>query len=510
MQHCFNKPTINSSAIKSNKSKGYLIAISIAFCFLILARAYFFRDGFMSPDSSQYLLMASNLIKFGSLYDPTFPNNPFPIWQPLYPILIAFFSMLTGLKVFWSSKFINIFIFIALMVFLHKEYKENAYVLSLLFFFASFNRIFSHTWSEVPFIFGLVFFSWALHRSLRKVNFWNCACLFFGVVILFYSRYIGFFALGPFFLVILYHLFIKKTRLPQLAVLLLSFALAVSLCIFQLSYNAELTGHVSGSNRILSYNTALQNTQMLLQAIYYELNIMISQGGKVSIGFFGLQIIVLVFFLVKRGKYLVKPTEKISLEKVLVLLGLIYIGCLVILRFVFLFDDIDYRLLGPGSFLIFLGLMGWLAKSGLLDHNPWVNGCLTIFILISLSSEVIHYVYRTQETNMSYVENMHKQQTLFLEMTHGSIVIFPDRSLFHRYHHIRYLRPDLKVVFPEIGDTQESFFDKLDCTKELYLFNLNSETSDIEDYFEAGHYNPAIYSELEPYISNKISVLTCP
>ena len=72
-------------------------------------------------------------------------------------------SKITNFSVFFSSKLLNlVFIGFTLLIF-RKLFDKDAYLYGLIFLFSSYLEIYSFTWSETGFIFGLVMY-------LLKIN----------------------------------------------------------------------------------------------------------------------------------------------------------------------------------------------------------------------------------------------------------------------------------------------------------------------------------------------------
>lgn len=490
--------------------KIYLIILSVIFGIIIIARSYFFRNGFLSPDSSSYLLMAMNFSEHGVLYSTEFPNNTFPVWPPLYPILLSVVSFITSLDFFWASKLLNIIIFAIIISILYKRYRNKTYLFVLIFFLSTFNRIFTFSWSESTFILALFLFTTALYGNLTKTSIWNIAGLFFSCLGLFYSRWIGLFSLS---LVISAAIFLRVTKksssklfwIQILATLALFF-----LIILQLNYNKEITGFITGMPREWNTNSIGSKIFSILNGWYYELNLLVSRGGKASIILFAVQILIIGYFLLKKGSLKYDPSPKITFEKLLIFVGAVYICAIITVNFLFSFDTLDYRLLGPGTILIFFGLLGLSIENNLLDNNKWISLCLVIFAFISISIENTYYFFITQETKITYIENRNLIQKEFSVIEPRSEIIFPDPSYFNEYFHIKYLRPDLRIYIPSLTDTKGTMFQNIESNGKLYI--VKKRENDLEgnyNYLEQKLYQPSLQYFLDSFPENKISLVTC-
>ena len=83
----------------------FLLALSVLAIALCATATSKYGAG-VSSDSTKYLSVAQNLLEGNGLYD----HKGFPLlsWPPLYPILLAGLSLLTGLDVFLAGWYFNV------------------------------------------------------------------------------------------------------------------------------------------------------------------------------------------------------------------------------------------------------------------------------------------------------------------------------------------------------------------------------------------------------------------
>ena len=96
-------------SITSSKTKYWLFLTVLAIIASILCAVATSRYGAgVSSDSTKYLSVAQNVLAGNGLYD----HKGFPLlsWPPLYSILLAGLSWLTGLDVFVSGWYLNVFL----------------------------------------------------------------------------------------------------------------------------------------------------------------------------------------------------------------------------------------------------------------------------------------------------------------------------------------------------------------------------------------------------------------
>jgi hypothetical protein len=86
----------------------YLLLLSLIGMLLVYLVTYRFGPG-LSTDGARYLSTAQSLIEGRGFYD--YLNAPLTQFPPLYSILIAGLSLITGLEVFFAAQVFNILTF---------------------------------------------------------------------------------------------------------------------------------------------------------------------------------------------------------------------------------------------------------------------------------------------------------------------------------------------------------------------------------------------------------------
>ncbi len=131
---------------------------------IIILRVSVERTGYTSPDSLYYLEVAQNILLGKGFYfsgvnaapESSGKQTYFAIWPLGYPVLIAGVAFITALPVFWASKVVNL-ISLGLCFYLFRIMnKERAYLLALPLTSFTFFEVFSFTWSEAPFLLGIL------------------------------------------------------------------------------------------------------------------------------------------------------------------------------------------------------------------------------------------------------------------------------------------------------------------------------------------------------------------
>jgi len=107
---------MQSPSTHLSKSQFWIFLFILSMLAIILAGAATFKYGAgVSSDATKYLSVAQNVLEGNGLYDHK--SGPLLAWPPLYSILLAGLSLLTGLDVFVTGWYFNVFL-VGLNVFL--------------------------------------------------------------------------------------------------------------------------------------------------------------------------------------------------------------------------------------------------------------------------------------------------------------------------------------------------------------------------------------------------------
>lgn len=433
--------------IIKNKDTFYLFIIFALSAIAIIAKSFFSHDGYLSPDSTNYLKLAQTLLDGNGFYVSNYTLNGsdrafFATWPVGYPTLIFIVAKIFHLSVFLASKLLNI-IFIGLSLYLIKKvFKTDSFVYGLVFLFGAYIVIFSHTWSEVPFIFGLLWFSssiyYHLNKPASKTLLFN---LFVSALFLFLMRYIGTFSFGVIGLLAIYYFTQKKYRyFFTLSFISLAGLMIVSLYLY---HNYIEVGFSTGMPRIPSPETNFELLKMLINACMAETFFLHAHQSGRLLGLQNLIIFILVIvYLVTKTKFKTsiqdkkKCFENFRIWKVFLLVGVIYYVAIISVRWLTHFDGFSYRLLGPGTFLIILGGLNYIQKNSSSSLFSIVKNffiaCAIASFLINVPSHIKNILI---DNDLSYYQNITKLKKLYEKIPPNSIVVFANK-------HFNYLRTE--------------------------------------------------------------------
>ena len=442
-----------SPNFKIYREDWYLLIIFIMMAVAIVVKSYFHPDGYLNIDSTYYLGLAQNLLEgkgyYVSAYGITGQDRKFfAAWPVGYPTIIFVVAKLTGLSVFWSSKFLNIiFIGIILGIFRYL-FKHNAYVYGLILLFSSYIETFSHTWSETIFIVALVWFATSVY--LFVVNPKRILLLYFSILmaslLLFMSRYIGAFSFGLIGLLGLYYGAIKKDKSKSFILIGIA-VINIGIMILYLYHNYTETGFPNGVKRIPSPYTNLQLFYYLLRDMVAEALIPIQVMSRNGIMVFFVQFSIIGLLLWKYRNNILQTNittnqKPVTPSLVFVIIGLVYLFFIILIGWVrWVGPGYDYRLFGPGSFLLFIGLIFFVQQRGTKQFFNAFKGFLLFFAIWSYLLNVPYTAWKSSTLNPTYFETLNALQEKYADVEKDSIIVFAPK-------HINYLYTDMQTRRP--------------------------------------------------------------
>ncbi|WP_146904285.1 hypothetical protein [Adhaeribacter aerolatus] len=350
-----------------------LLALFALIAAVIVLRVKIESTGYRSPDSWYYLECAQNILDGNGFYHSneypipeikTLENQIyFAVWPVGYPLLIAGFSFLFSLPVFWASKLVNIFFIGLCCLLFRKMNREYAYLLSLGLCSFTFLEIFSYTWSEAPFVFGLLWFGYALFHYLRDGNNVYLLQLFVSALFLFLIRYIGGFSFLILGCLSLWFLLQRKVN-PAFKLLFITALLGIIAGLY--FYNNYLqTGFLTGGERLYPDRESIGLfTWFLIVGLFNEFFIIRNyywRGGVPDALFlvtacFQVLLMAFIYFKYLKGEKISYLPEN-SLSRLYFVIGFSYLLIIIVVRAFSPFDPFDYRILAPFSICIFTAII---------------------------------------------------------------------------------------------------------------------------------------------------------
>lgn len=433
--------------IHIRKYREFVVAATV-FVFLsiyILLFSYLNPDGFLSPDSCHYLAQAKNLLDGMGMHSPT---GYFAIWPIGYPAIISIVASLSGLSVFLASKIANIIILAVILLSFRYIFKEKYYLYAMLLLWGDYSNILRYSWSEVPFILGMIWFSYALFSFMEKPggNKWLSALnLLLPALLLFFIRYIGAFAIPTLFVFLLVLLGRKdiKKALPLI--------LVISLCgIIEATYlygNYVHTGYITGIYRPPASESLMQMLRMLASAMILELNFTQATYNVFWTGSLAVQMAIIVkLFSTSRVAVIKSHVAAIvnvfksnKLIMYFTTVALLYLGALIVLRWHSAFDVLRYRLLAPASLLLLISGLHAVICSG---DKELINKATVFIASIAVLSVLIGGPLSLLiDDNGTYNETIKELKLKAAHVPENSMVLFGSR-------HLSYLRPDIIMLKP--------------------------------------------------------------
>ena len=320
------------------KEKYIQISMVIITLLMTILRFLLNEKGRVTPDSIRYMRFADAL--------PTIDNTITPLG---YPLSIRFFTYF-AFDEFWSSKFVGIISFLLIVIFAWKKdfyLKESIVVCSFL----SFVSLFAATLSEalmLSFIFILMYVSdCIIQKKWTKTK--SILYLTLSLILIFNIRYSALFMIGS---VGLFGLLSFRKNYALIFITSACLA-AVYIALYKFLFIDQFNQNYV--NQVLEIG--LKPTSQLLTELFRGLatsfnpfiHIPNPNGGIINYGIYGigiLNIFSIVFLFLKN-----KLTET---EKFIILLGVSGIICSYFVQYFYGIDALDYRLLAPFTFPIWL------------------------------------------------------------------------------------------------------------------------------------------------------------
>lgn len=344
---------------------------------------------YITHDSIKYLEKADALLVQGFNNKDNSNTKPFTIWPIGYPLLISLTSFLTGTSTLIASKLLN-YISIGLMfLILFKWSGGKAWFSALYFFSYSSIEIFTHTWSDGPFLLVVLVLTYLISIShLRHDRF-----LFFKITIcllaLFLLRYVGvvyfFFVAG----VMIYYWFQKElVKVKHYFIGLIISSLGV------LSYfyhNKLVSGYYFGLDRRDVPNDSIFDILLEIgHGVINELSLARNIYAIDPMDWLYI-ILILIQIVITYKVYINSRDLTLQLDiqsKVLIISGFTYFIMLVLFRFSYIITEFNYRILAPTSTLFIIVLFSSIAVQknylSFEQNKKWIAGFMILSLLMNL------------------------------------------------------------------------------------------------------------------------------
>ncbi len=488
---------------------GATLLFGIVAVILMALRIWASADGFVTPDSTQYLAVAESLLAdqgFSTMNDGRgrLDRAAFAIWPAGYPTAISAVAALSGASVFTASKILNFSLFIATLVLISASFGRNGFALSVILCFGAFLDIFSYTWSEGAFLFFSVLACILAARALSTPqNGFDVRIVGIGLAVLglFLCRYIGAYAIALPVLLCLLDLRARRYRRSALGVVII--IAVIGTIIAYLLNNQALTGHLTGIDRVPAPETNMELFRQLALAVIRKAILPLPNwdpGNTLDLAVFGIMVLAIALCI---GVALKNPADRTParpidpLAWVFLFMGFLYLAAIIFLRWRAAFDGFGFRLLAPGSLLVFLGafhivFLRWP------NAAPATAAFLASMAALSLAVLALQAVGQPSRYNDAVQDRLARYDSV----PEGAILVFADL-------HTRYLRPDLHLADPihysasgqrEDFEPWQAFLD--DLAPDAMVFVEIGQSSDW-----AEPYHPSVSAALSGFSAGDVIAL---
>lgn len=368
----------------------------------------------ITPDEANYLRFASSQSFAVTDVFGEQGQSHFSVWPMGYPMLIRFFDSFLPFDILLSALLVNFLTIIGCCIFFWRYFQEKALPYMLVFLSLPFILVTYKAWSETLFTVCLILFAISLHEYYKKqTKTWLC-CIFVLLVFSFLSRYIAVFLFAPLgflFLTLLW----QKNYKSCFAIIGTS-ALALSLITFYLWINYTITGHLSGIERASNQDSLLS----LLHLSFLSIAYLIKELAIVGLGLF-----ILTQAFPKKQSKKSKRKEVSSVWIFFLLVGFFYFKAFIALRYLYHFDDPNYRLLMPFTALTLMGCVNFFLQYKNLHKYIYIVLLVTTFYNIANI-----YIQRAPLSNAEKViQNWTDKRALYASIPDKSIILFGQLDL---------------------------------------------------------------------------------
>ena len=453
----------------------YLIIILIIsyIIFFILGVSVVDPSGYITGDSSSYLRIAGRVLEGYGFFMPSngqinSTEKWFAIWPIGYPALISSVAWSLGLSTVIASKVVNIIFLILPIIALYISFGRNGLISSFILLTATPLRAYTMTWGEGPFLTAIIILCLYLGKILNeeiKINNKNIVILFTLLILPFLIRYIGLYVLGPAFLVGAF-IFFKKRKNESILIMIAIF-FALIFCLFYLAINFQLTGYITGMERLPSTESNFELFNFLVKAILQEfILIMPNWNSNSNLQNFVLIIWVLIalfcIILIKKNTGQIKDTKMNSTSIIFIIFAFVYLFALIYLRWNSKFEMFSSRLLMPSFSLFFIGICLWFLSRSKGNNTSFI--CLALISVSLLAGGYFYNLKSKYGLNKNYSIYIEQMKKKYSKLPDNAIVIFGSRQL-------KYLRPSIRIASPN-----PSHFKAFEGTWDEFLLSLDSDS----------------------------------
>ncbi|WP_041240946.1 hypothetical protein [Croceibacter atlanticus] len=427
------------------------------------------HDGYLTPDSTEYLTLVENLKHNGDFY---VTNNIrigdehklFVRWPIGYSLAIAAISIL-GISSFLASKVLNILIAIGFVLLLNSRFRNDSKFYYPLLLFAGSIYLLSATLSEGLYtflFFSLVFILERLLYFEKDIKWYHYFIVFTITLSIPMVRYAGIFVFFYLSVLIFYKFFKRNYRGIGFLVTVL-FLSSVFYAIY-LYINFNVTGTLTGGSRPFVFNVKTGN---IVKSLLGELVLIYPGFSWKALAIQGIVIISSVWVL--NFKFVDEKTDKSESAGSLKFYGqsgVFYLIFIIVLGAITNFKEYNFRFLYSGSFLVLVYFFSIiLRKTSKLNFFK-----LTYTIVIVSISYNGYLLFKSKMKNSNtYSNTIENVKSQFKDVSVGDVIINPPK-------HLSYIRPDLLLFNRSLYNYNEKMKEDLIMKypeKKIYIVDDN-------------------------------------
>jgi hypothetical protein len=426
----------------TNRKKPYPLAIYLGYViifanllflllFLIYTEKYYFQS-----DSATKMLLASEIIKSGTIIPPDWYYANGDIWIFFLQLPLVFFEKILGCG--WESYVANSIVYLGVyawsVYYFTKQLQVESLSKILLFVlaFSAFSPINADMFFGqlagiiVPiFIFTFLGILQSLHGCENKKSFWLMGILVFTLTINNPSRMAIFHIVPAVMIIVALYIDTKsKKYLQLLGTTLLSFLIASAIYIFLLKPNVLINYNGAANLSFATYEQILNHINIFVAGVFSYANLVGSQPHGIMSKMGGLHFLNFFFFflmivaIIKQFRFQTKNISLIDIVSLLFIYYVIIIGYLYIFTIPLAQDNTTFRYFGPLFYLAMIFLVYYI----LTYTQPYKNtliGVFLIFLTLANHEIFVNYIHFDHLKNL---QNKHQKVADYLvdhNLTYG-------------------------------------------------------------------------------------------
>ena len=481
------------------------IILILMFIYLALYEFYYayVKETYISVDSCSYLMEADAILNgYGfNIAGMSGYVSWFSVFPIGYPLLIAAVSFITGRNLYLSSKILAILIIGGVLLLLYIRFQKNAWIYSFCLLNTGFLTIYKYTWSEIPFILGLIIFclilDYIIENSVVKVRwfvFWGLSSVY-----LFLCRYFGTFSFIIIGIIFAYYaslyFFGSKNKDQSVKAKMIGCMISglisgiIIACYYLMNYIRTSTFSGADRSRWWDDYGVLTDTlyTVLTNEFFNASRIVLPETIANMPWYLKVWIVVLLLMVIIYLFYKYKLRDS---RMVFIGVGIFYCLMFIFIRYHSSMDTFCIRFFVPASILITIGVIGYITE--VVRENKSLIApvaiCMLLLSIVGLSANMEMF----DRHDTAYSQLRINLESAVKDVPYHSTILGASEIDIRT----RVFRPDINYINTSIGlgDTMDKIFLKYNSSdyicikakdiKDIMIYSIYDYDKSIKDFFD--------------------------